>query len=176
MNASLSHRQLNNIAVLPTILSLETSLLWLRLSEVIYKKTRELFLVENIPHRGSRCTKFDCRLQKGAKRKYITTPFHALGCKSEEMQNTRSSLTEVTACNSCAQINPGIAIFHSFEKTNDEWGKKKQTTWLQLPHCDYFKVEPSLFNPFMDIFHINYQKFIFTSVIISLYSLSSVAY
>lgn len=56
-----------------SILSLENSVLWLCLPEIIYRKMRELYLVENILHRGSGSTKFDCRLQKGANRKYIHT-------------------------------------------------------------------------------------------------------
>lgn len=49
-----------------------------------------------------------------------STRFYALGCKFEEMQSTWSTLTEVPAGNGCAQINPGMAIFHSFEKTSDD--------------------------------------------------------
>lgn len=111
-----------------SILILETSVLRLCLPEIIYKKIRELYLVENNLHRGSGSTKFDCRLQKCANRREITTPFHALGCKFEEIQNTCSSLTEVPAGNGCEQINPGMAIFHSFEKTSDEWGKINNLT------------------------------------------------
>lgn len=90
---------------------LRFSLLWVCLPETIYKKMKELYLVENILQRGSKSTKSDCRLQRGAKGKYITTPFYALGCKFEEMQNTWSSLAELSAGNGCAQINPGMIMF-----------------------------------------------------------------
>jgi len=55
-------------------------------------------------HRGSRSTKFDCRVREVAKQKYITTPFYALGCKFEEMQTMWSSLTKVPAGNGAHEL------------------------------------------------------------------------
>lgn len=102
---------------------LKISVVLLFLPEIICKKIRELYLVENILYRGSRSTKLNCKLQRGAKRKYITTPFYASGCKFERMQNTWFILTEVPSGNGCVWINPEITIYHKFAKTNNDWEK-----------------------------------------------------
>lgn len=123
---------------------LEISLVLLFLPEIIFKKIRELYLVENILYKGSRNTKLNCKLQKGAKRKYITTPFYASGCKFEKMQNTWFIFTEVPSGNGCVWINPEITDITDLRRLMMTAKKNKQLDYL-LPHFYHFNIEPTLF-------------------------------